>query len=289
VGSAGFGAPGATTLALALAAEAAGPAGGTGGGLVVEADADGGVLVARYGLAAHPAAPSLDTLVAALASGAGPAGPGGHVQRLPGGLAVVPCGVTAEAAAGAVGHLPGRLDALRERTPGRLVLLDVGRVRPTGPSWELAGGCDGLVLVLPASLEGLMGGLNRLPTLAGHVRRVVLAVRGDGPYRMGQIRDLAAARGGWAVPVLAVPDDARGAARLAEAGPRTGRRPRSALGRAAARLLEAFAALGAGDPAAGAGASGAGAGAAGAGRVGPAIPPAGPPPAAVGPGRGWTG
>ena len=91
-------APGATTTLLAAAAVWPGPE-----LVVVEADADGGVLAARFGLSLHPEAPTLMSLLAATRHDVTPDALTGHAQRLPGGIPVV-CGPsTAEVAAAAAG------------------------------------------------------------------------------------------------------------------------------------------------------------------------------------------
>ncbi len=230
VGTAGPGSPGATTLALAMAASA--------GGAVIEADADGGVLAARCDLYLHAGAPGLDSLVAAAS---GPLHILDHVQRCGGDVAVVVAAPTEETVAGALRTLVSVLPELRRQAEVPLV-VDVGRVRQA--SAALLGACDGLVLVSGASREALACALARLPGLFLWVRRIVLAVHGPGPYPLSDVRRLVADQvGGMAVPVVAIQDDPRGATALVEG---TRRRRPSALLRAAGQVLDSCAAVDAG-------------------------------------------
>jgi hypothetical protein len=105
VGAAGPGSPGVTTLAVALATVA--------DGLVVEADADGGVLAARYGCWLNDRAPSLASLVTVLRPGVTSAAAADHIQRLPAGTRAVLGAPDVEEAAGPVEQLVAHLDLLR--------------------------------------------------------------------------------------------------------------------------------------------------------------------------------
>ncbi|ORT53031.1 hypothetical protein [Frankia sp. KB5] len=206
VGTPGPGAPGATTMTLALAA--------VGGGVVVEAGTDGGVLAARCALSLAEGAPGLASLVVAAAHG--PLDVLDHAQRCAGGVSVIAAATTEETVAGALRGLTNALPRLRreQTTP---LLLDVGRVRQA--SAALLSSCDGLILVTEASREALACALVRLPDLFAFARRIVLVVRDCGHYALGDVRRLVDERVGVAgVPVLAVPDDPRSAQSLVEGG-----------------------------------------------------------------------
>ena len=162
-------APGATTTLLAAAAVWPRPE------LVVEADADGGVLAARFGLSLHSEAPTLMSLLAATRHDVTPDALTGHAQGLPGGVPVV-CGPsTADVAAAAAGQLANRLDALTADTEAD-VLVDVGRLRPSSPAWRLAGPCDVRVVAVRPVLEELEPLLGRLDALVA-LGPLVITVR----------------------------------------------------------------------------------------------------------------
>jgi hypothetical protein len=218
--------PGATTLLLATAAVWP-----TGDVVVVEADADGGVLAARFGLSLHPEAPTLMSLLAATRHDPADGSLVQHRQRLPGGIGVV-CGPSnGDVAAGAVEQLAIRWAALRGAADGD-VFVDVGRLRPNAAGWRLAAGCDSRVVVVRPcvdELEPLLGRLDGLSSLGP----LAVAVRGTGPYTVADVAD---AVGSDAV-VVPVADDARGVAVLY--GRRAGRLARSGIVRSGRTVVGA--------------------------------------------------
>ncbi|EFC81311.1 hypothetical protein [Parafrankia sp. EUN1f] len=234
VATAGPGSAGATTLALALAYATR--------GVAIEANPDGGVLAARIGLSLGTSAPGLDTLVAELGTAAATGFVLDHAQWCASGLPVVACASTEETAGGAVRSLGALMPALRLLTVELFVTLDVGRYRE-GASESLVSGCDGLVLVTSAATEGLACALVRLPAVLATVPRLVLAVRGSGPYPLREIVRVARERAGVDVPVVAIPDDPQGAAGLIRPARRRPRRP-SPLLRSMWALLDEVALLG---------------------------------------------
>ncbi|WP_018638274.1 hypothetical protein [Parafrankia elaeagni] len=233
VATAGPGSAGATTLALTLAFAA--------NGVAIEANPDGGVLAARLGLSLGTSAPGLDSLVAELGTIDGPASVLEHAQWGANHLPVIACASTEETAGGAVRSLASLMPALRLCAVELFVAVDVGRFRAE-MSRSLVSGCDGLVLVTSAAAESLACALVRLPVLVATVPRLVLAVRGRGPYPLREITQVARQRAGAEVPVVAVPDDPRGATRLIRRG--TGRRPPPLL-QSAWELIDVFTVLGA--------------------------------------------
>lgn len=174
VGTLGPGSAGATTLAVAIASRV--------GGVLIEADADGGVVGARYGGWLNDAAPSLASLLAALDDDRG-APIEDHLQQLSGGARAVLVAPDVERARGPVRRLSEDLGRLRDRLPGERLVLDVGRVRPDNPSLLLAENSDALVAVVTPHVDSLGCLLARLPALVERVPAVVLAVRGTGPTR----------------------------------------------------------------------------------------------------------
>jgi hypothetical protein len=223
--------PGATTALLAAAAVWP-----TSDATVVEADADGGVLAARFGLSLHPEAPTLMSLLAATRHDA----TGGmfetHAQRLPGGLAVVCAPSIPEVATPAVAQLADRFEPLSS-SPAGDVLVDVGRLRPSSAAWRLASGCDALVVVVRPVVEELEPLLGRLDSLSG-VGHLVVAVRGIGPYGTADVAEAVSRR----AVVCALPEDGRGVAVMY--GHRAGRLDRTAIVWSARRLVDALASAG---------------------------------------------
>jgi hypothetical protein len=223
-----------TTAALVLAIAAR--------GLLIESDADGGILGARYGCWLHGEAPSLASLVASLRPGIGAAAILDHTQTLPTGTRAVLAHPAAEDAIGPVQALPAHLDLMREVMSGEHIVLDIGCVRPDGPGLAAAAAADALVVISRPTTEALACLLARLPILtdrlAGH-QRLVVALRGEGPYRLGEIAGEARTRSGGQVPVVALPDDPRSVTALARTSERDSRQiERGALMRAARQLAD---------------------------------------------------
>jgi hypothetical protein len=235
VGTAGPGSAGATTSAVTLAAVA--------GGVLVEADADGGVLGLRYGGWLGRDAPSLASLLAALQPGASSQVVASHVQRLPNGVPAVLVSPAAEEAIGPVARLAEVLPLLRAALPGQVLVVDVGRLRP-GPAIALAGQAEVVVVVARPTEDGMGCLLARLPVLVTQAPRLVVGVRKEGRYPFGNVRDTVTAQArrlGGSVTVLPVPDDPRGVARLAQPprrGPRRDSRRAGGLAQAVEPVLQ---------------------------------------------------
>ena len=229
VGTLGPGSAGASTLAVAIATYL--------DGLLVEADADGGVLGARYGGWLNESAPSLASLLAALHTHADTAVIEDHLQRLPGGARAVLVAPDTEAAIGPVRRLAEDLTLVRQRLAGQTLVVDIGRVRSDSPSLRLAEQADALVAVVKPEVESLGCLLARLPALLEQIPTLVVAVRGDGPYALADIRAAVNLRTHGRIPVVAVPEDPRGVRALSQ-GNKARRSPRSA-GRPEALMLSA--------------------------------------------------
>jgi len=201
IGTLGPGSAGASTLAVAIATSL--------GGLLVEADADGGVLGARFGARLNDQEPSLESLLAALHTYAGIASVEEHLHRLPGGARAILVAPDAEGALGPIQHLVEDLDDVRRVLAGETLILDVGRVRPGSPGLMLAEQADALIAVVRPDAESLGCLMARLPVLLEHVPRLVVAVRGPGPYPLADIRAALAMRAGARIAVVGVPEDPR--------------------------------------------------------------------------------
>lgn len=219
VGSA-RGAPGATTLCLALA-------GWFEHGVLVEADPDGGVLALRYGLAREP---GLTTLAAARAAAG--TSLADHAQLLPSGVPVVVGPETAERAT----HLwrvaaPALAAALTSRADADVV-VDAGRLDPSSPLLGLANDADAVVVVSRPVAAELVAASDRVARLAAHNPHCGLVLTGTGPYTAAEVTSQ------LDTPVLGtIPHDPRAAAAL-EAGGAQRALKRSALLRAARGLAE---------------------------------------------------
>ncbi|WP_051970811.1 hypothetical protein [Kitasatospora azatica] len=170
VGSA-KGAPGASTLALALAA--AWPGGVR--PLVVEADAAGGDALLRFGMRESPGLVSL--AAGSRRAGVTTASLREHAQRLPGGVEMV-------IAPAEAGQCAATLDALapvwvEAELDGAVVLADCGRL-PLGASatTALLGIADALILVSGGSVEALAHTAETADRLRPSIHFLVVAVVG---------------------------------------------------------------------------------------------------------------
>jgi hypothetical protein len=204
------GAPGATTLALALGALWPGAA----VPVVVELDPSGADLPARFGL--DPARGLTSYVVACRQQGgsAGEVGVSlqGHVQQLPGGLTVC-CGLPWPAAAAA---LDAELAVFVPRWADLPVpvIVDGGRLLAGAPGQQAAlGEASAVVLVARSDRAQLLAVREALARGVVRSGRGVVAVRGT-----TEGRELSELLG---CPVVALPEDARTAAMLrGEAGSR---------------------------------------------------------------------
>ncbi|MPZ28969.1 MAG: chromosome partitioning protein [Micromonosporaceae bacterium] len=170
--------PGVTTAMVALAA--VWPAGRQ--VLMVEADPDGGVLAARFGLSTEPglasAAPGLRREVRyRLVS---------HIQRLPGGAAALFGPSSPDQARLIVTACAGRLcQTLAEA--GEDALVDCGRLVAGSPAMPVAAAADLLVLVARPRLDELQHLAHRLPALLQTSRNVGLVLIGGSPYGPAEV------------------------------------------------------------------------------------------------------
>jgi MinD-like ATPase involved in chromosome partitioning or flagellar assembly len=174
------GAPGVSTLALALAA--VWPASGGVRPVVVEADASGGDLAVRFGL-------SDMTGLLTLAAEARPEGADldleGCIQEVAGGVGAVVAPTGADQAAPCVAQIAACPSALRCPAGSEgTVLLDLGNVGAAA-SRELARAADRLVLVARGSADALAHVAARPEWLEG--AQPELVVMGECRYTDGDI------------------------------------------------------------------------------------------------------
>lgn len=201
------GSPGATTLAVALAARWPAPA----RAVVVEADPSGGDLGLRFSLSSTP---GLVSLAAAARRGGDADLVWRHTQQLPGGLPVIAAPPDADQARAALSALApdptSGLGVLRAAAnqPGSVVIVDCGRVDPGSPALPIVRASDAVVLLSRAHADDLAHLPRRLPTVGRWSPNPVLLLVGEGYSTAEVARELG-------VPPLGrVPDDPNGAAVL---------------------------------------------------------------------------
>lgn len=201
------GSPGATTLAVALAARWPAPA----RALVVEADPSGGDLGLRFSLSSTP---GLVSLAAAARRGGENDLVWRHTQQLPGGLPVITAPPDAEQARAALSALApdstsglGVLRAAADQ-PGVVVIADCGRVDTGSPALAIVRSSDVVVLLSRAHADDLAHLPRRLPAVGRWSPNPVLLLVGEGYSTAEVARELGAP------PLGRVPDDPNGAAVL---------------------------------------------------------------------------
>jgi hypothetical protein len=180
------GSPGATTLALALAAHAREQ-----GAVLIEADAAGGDLALRFGI---PQAPGLAQFAARARQS------GGRREVLDGLVRTVgadgtrpvdllPAPVETAAVQAAVAALAATPETLTAAGTARPLVLDLGRLAPQPPDFGLLTACDTAVLVVRGDAVSLghareAGWLKELPVRCGFV------LVDTGPYRAAEAADV---------------------------------------------------------------------------------------------------
>ena len=173
------GSPGATTLALALAALTTDQS-----PLLIEADPDGGDIAARCGLAVDP---GLLTLAASGRRGLDRATVDTHSQILPSGVTALLAPTSADRAASALTGIGAALaDALGSEP--RPVIVDCGRWNPRSPTADLVATASVALLVLRPSIEGVEHARWQLTSLAASVARAIAVCIGERPYPSEEVR-----------------------------------------------------------------------------------------------------
>lgn len=219
--------PGVTTTAAAIAAMW--PAAGCGEPVLLEADARGGDLAARFSLSQEPGLASLS--VAARRSGELSV-LAEHVQQLPGGLKAVLAPPPAENATAAMRMLTDKGQDCPRTVTGQqdlTVIADLGDLAADGYGWAVAKAAQVLLLVVRPVLEELTRVISAAEGLQARCQaagtRLALVLVGIGPFPLAEVEETT----GLAV-VAELPHDAAAAAMLA------GRPdPRGALSRLAGR------------------------------------------------------
>ncbi len=225
------GAPGVTTTALAMALEWPGDGRSP---TVVEADTSGGDLAARFAL---PYTPGLVELAGA-ARRRSDTGQllAEHTARLAFAADTVdvvlapPGGVAARVALPALAAPAGVLAG----DDTHLVLVDAGRIDPTGPVWPLLSTVDVVVVLVPSRVDALARLQASLPQLRhAAAERLLIVLTAADPYTPAEVAELFDV----AVCEQVLPDDPMAAAVLAgRRVPRRRWRRRLALPAVAAQL-----------------------------------------------------
>lgn len=217
------GAPGASTVALAVAAAWPAPE----RSLLLEADPAGGVVSLRTGTAPDP---GLVSLGAAARHGVSMRDLWDHAQLLPGGTKVVPGPVSGAVAARVLATSGSALASwLAERTDVD-VIADAGRLVTGSPAEAFVERSSLVVVVARPVVDQLHPGSALLLGLRARGVPAGWCLVGDGPHSAADVADA------YGVPVFGViPHDPKGAGLVGMAGP--GRKlARTGLVRAAAGL-----------------------------------------------------
>ena len=199
------GGPGATTLAVALAAVWARRGRAP---FLVEADPDGGVLAARFGLGHRP---SLTELGVRARTSIHPDDLWSAAQALPApgadhAVPVVVAHPSADQCQAALRTVGPRLGTLVSSLPEHDVIADVGRLRPGSPAFSLVEESSVVLVVLRSRLEEIDAVGQRITALneRGTARLVLI---GDRPYSATEVASVLGVR-----VVGVVADDGRSAA-----------------------------------------------------------------------------
>lgn len=189
---------GATTVAMTLAAVLE-------DAVLVEADADGGVLALRYGLSREPG-------LVSLAASRQPPGDVvlDHAQRLPGGMAVVVGPESPERATQLLRSAGHRITGLLAGPCPVDLVVDLGRLSPSGPGTALVSAAPLVLVVARPHADELIAAAERLASLGDGAALVLV---GAGPY---SARDVTTQLGCRVIGTVA--DDVHGARALAEGG-----------------------------------------------------------------------
>ncbi len=169
--------PGVTTLSVGLAMSWA-PATGR-RAVLIEADGDGGVLAARFGLAS---APSLLELSATARHELTIDRLHANCQMLAGQLPTLVAPGCGETTTVVLTPLAGQLAEGLGQLGDTDAVVDVGRVRPRSPAGELVKRCDLLLLVARPRFDQLVPLVHQARRMIAHDIPTVLVCVGDRPY-----------------------------------------------------------------------------------------------------------
>lgn len=226
------GAPGATTVALALSLDLAGRSRQV---LLIEADPAGGVLAASLGI---PVSPGLVDFTAAAHHRTITDVAEHNVQQLTASLCVLPSPSSGRQASAALEALVPELSVLLADTTGDVV-VDVGRLLPGSPSTRLVDAADVVVLVVRPVVSELAALVPRLRELRDDGAECLVAVvdtpprSPEAPATFAEVTDVLTD----AARVLRLPHDPL-AVHLLYADPTGHRWPRTRLATAVSQLAD---------------------------------------------------
>lgn len=180
IGASAHGSPGVSTALQVMAAQWPNPDAVP---VVVEADAGGGVLAARFEVTVTP---GMVTLVESLRKYESPALLD-HAQRLPSGVACVPLSPSASAAAAQLRSASGFLGPYL-RSSGHPVLLDAGSVLPDSRLGSVITSADLILWFVRPTREELLVLKHRLAETA-QPDNVGVVLVGEVPYNAEQVSE----------------------------------------------------------------------------------------------------
>jgi hypothetical protein len=218
------GSPGVTSWCLLLAA--AWPEAFGGERVMLEADVDGGVLGARYGLGVEPGAVSL---IASLRHGGDEVPVSEHGREAAPGLWLVPGPESGEQARSVWSGTAGQV-ARRLAGDDRVWLIDAGRLSPSSPTISLVEWSNIALVVCRARPEDLVQVPGRVAAMQEHAATVGALVVGKPPYHRSELVEFFGTACVWSV---AESDELTG---LAGDALRPGRARRSWLWRSAVEI-----------------------------------------------------
>jgi len=201
----GKGAPGATTLALALAASSVASSNADDTVTLIDADPDGGDMASRLGVTSSP---GLVTLAAATRHGFDPRDLLAHTQLVAPNLQLFASPSSAEQASSSLGKL-GRPFASMVATSD--AIADVGRWRLRSPAADLVAEAEVTILVIHPTVSGVAHARYQLDDLSNACRRVEVVCAGDRPYAPYEVSSALGLESVFVLPV-----DRRGAALIGE-------------------------------------------------------------------------
>lgn len=225
----GKGAPGATTLAIALAASSMTSSDADRTVTLIDADPDGGDMASRLGV---PSSPGLVTLAAATRHGFDPHDLLAHTQLVAPNLRLLASPSSTEQASSSLAKLGRPFAAMVASSDA---VADMGRWRLRSPATDLIAEADVTILVIHPTISGVAHARYQLDDLSGTCSRVEVVCAGDRPYASDEVSSALGVESVYVMPV-----DRRGAALIGETAAPDRWLRRSPLMRSVAALNQAI-------------------------------------------------
>ena len=191
----GKGAPGATTLAIALAASSVASFDSDRAVTLIDADPDGGDMASRLGVTSTP---GLVTLAAATRHGFDPRDLLPHTQLVAPNLRLLASPSSTEQAGSSLGKL-GRPFA--SMVAASDAIADVGRWRLRSSAADLVAEADVTILVIHPTVSGVAHARYQLDDLLNACRSVEVVCAGDRPYAPDEVASALGVESVFALPV----------------------------------------------------------------------------------------